>query len=119
MQHIYYADDRFDDLALDTRSQWIGRGKVFKLVYGIQNILLDIIGIPLVCFDLYGIQTAHDGRLMHHIIYAQVRLDDLDRVLDFANVCTALPESSFCFNPRERNVCTYVYVVHSLQCLTL
>ena len=34
--------------------------------------------------------TAHDGRLMHDI-YAHVRLDDLDLVLDFENVCKARP----------------------------
>ena len=36
----YYADPRFDNLDLDTRSQWLGRGKQYLS---------------------YGIQTTHDG----------------------------------------------------------
>ena len=34
----------------------------------------------------YGIQTVHDGKLMHDT-YAHVCLDDLDLVLDFVNMC--------------------------------
>ena len=65
--HGIYAAARFDDLDLDTGSQWIGRGKQYLS---------------------YGIQTAHDSRLNMH---AHVRLDDLDLVLDFENVCKARP----------------------------
>ena len=56
-----YAYARFDDRDLDTRSQWIGRGKQYLR---------------------HGIQTVHAGRLMHDI-YAHVRLYDLDLVLGF------------------------------------
>ena len=64
----YYAYARFDDL--DTRSQWICRGKQYLSV---------------------AIQTAHDGRRMHDILYGYVRLNDLDRVLDSENVRKARP----------------------------
>ena len=50
-------------------SQWIGRGKQ--------------------CLS-YGIQTAHNGRLMHDI-YAHVCFDALDLVFDFENICKANP----------------------------
>ena len=57
-----YADARFGDLDLDTRSQWISRGTQYLS---------------------YGIQTAHDGRLMHDIYnYAHVRFDDFDLFFD-------------------------------------
>ena len=47
MHVIYiYVHAHFDDLDLDTKSQWIGRGKQY------------------LC---YGIQTVHDGRLMYDI----------------------------------------------------
>ena len=68
-----YADARFSDLDLHTKSQWIGRGKQYLS---------------------YGIQTAHDGRLMHEM-YGYVHLDDLDLILNFENVCKA---RSFCFS---------------------
>ena len=42
-----YADAHLDDLDLDTKLQWIGRGK--------QHLS-------------FGIQTVHDGRRMHDII---------------------------------------------------
>ena len=63
---IHYAHAPFDDFDLDTRSQWVGRGKQYLS---------------------YGIQTAHGGRLMHDIIYAHVRFDDLD----FKDVCKTRP----------------------------
>ena len=34
----------------------------------------------------YGIQTVHDGKLMHDI-NAHFRFDDLDSALDFENDC--------------------------------
>ena len=67
--HNIYANARFDDLDLDTRSQWIGRGKQYLS---------------------YGIQSAHDGRLTHDT-YAHIRLNDLDLDIDFKNVCKARP----------------------------
>ena len=51
--HGIYADARFDDLDLDTSSQWIGRGKQY--------------------FS-YGIQTAHDGRLMFMLMFVSMTL---------------------------------------------
>ena len=70
--HGIYADARFNELDLDTKSQWIGRGKYLS----------------------HSIQTVHDSRAMHDI-YARVRLDDLDFVIDFRNVCKARPLSFF------------------------
>ena len=67
---VIYADARFDGLDLNIKSQWTGRGKQYLS---------------------YGIQTAHDGRLMHDK-YAHLCFDDLD--LDFENVCKARP---YCF----------------------
>ena len=52
-------------LTLNTRSQWIGRGKQYLS---------------------YDIQTVNDGGLVHDINYAHVRLGDLDLILDFENV---------------------------------
>ena len=57
--HGISAGARLDDLDVDTRSQWIGRGKQYLS---------------------YGIQTVHDGRFMHDM-YARVGLDDLHLVL--------------------------------------
>ena len=71
--HDINADARFDYLGLDTRSQWISRGKQYVS---------------------YGIQTAHGGRLMHDR-YAPVCLDDLD--CDFENVFKARAYFSPCF----------------------
>ena len=65
--HGIYADTHFDDLDLDARTQWIGRGN--------QHLS-------------YGIQIAHDGRFMRDI-YAHACFDDLD--LDIENVCKTRP----------------------------
>ena len=73
MYGIYYAHARFNDLELDTRSQWIGRGKQYLN---------------------YDIQTAHDGRLAHDK-YAHILFDDLELFLDFDHVCKARPSSFF------------------------
>ena len=59
----YYADPRFDNLDLDTRSQWLGRGKQYLS---------------------YGIQTTHDGiNVCMTDIYAHVRFDYLDHDFEF------------------------------------
>ena len=49
--HGIYADARFDDLDLDTRSQWIGRRKQYLS---------------------YGIQTMQDGTYAGHILYLYI-----------------------------------------------
>ena len=72
-----YADARFDDLDLDTRSQWISREKQY-----------------LSC----GIQRAHDGKLVHDMYNAHVRFGALDLIVfDFENVCKARPSCFFSF----------------------
>ena len=77
LMHGTYADARFNYLDLDTRSQWIGRGKQYLS---------------------YDTETAHDGRCNSmHDIYARVRFDDPDLVLDFENVCKARPSCFLCF----------------------
>ena len=77
----YNADARFDDLDLDTRSQWIGRRKQYLS---------------------YGIETAHDGRLMHGIymlMFVSMTMT-VSLALKEKNVCKTRPA---CFYFEKQN----------------
>ena len=89
----YYAEARFNDLDLDTRSQWINRGKQYLT---------------------YGIQTVQYGRLMHDTYYAHVCFNDLDLVLDFEIICKAFPSCVFFFCESSSNWCFFFFTVNVL-----